>query len=434
VVYAGLKTRDIIVALMRHQSLSNIDILPFRRRVLFLFLLIAFAASYSAGKKSDSHRMEQILNLVAKDVQNNFYDPTLKGLDWAALTEQARQRIRDASETGEMIGAISALLYQLHDSHTVFIPPGLKIKANYGFRAKPFGDTILVYQVDKDGPAAKAGLQLGDQIVGVNNLNAARASFFGMMRYLTVLDPREELDVEVSDRGSSHVAKIAPIIETQSRESFYLLDRGRQQADAEGPSYALRDYKDGCVYFQLRSFLVRTTELAPAVKRLKTAKSIILDLRGNGGGSIDTLIDLVGQFVPEAFVMATSVSRRKPEPIRVEPMSPHLVSPLIILLDSASASASEMFARTMQIHKRAIVVGDRSSGSVDRALLFLQPVGPIQYAEFATEIAVSKVVMEDGEELEHRGVTPDEICVPTPADLREEKDPCLERALAMIGK
>jgi C-terminal processing protease CtpA/Prc len=47
------------------------------------------------------------------------------------------------------------------------------------------------------------------------------------------------------------------------------------------------------------------------------------------------------------------------------------------------------------------------------------------------EIAVSRVLMENGEELENRGVTPDEFCVPTPADLRAEKDPCLERALTL---
>lgn len=51
--------------------------------------------------------------------------------------------------------------------------------------------------------------------------------------------------------------------------------------------------------------------------------------------------------------------------------------------------------------------------------------------EFGTEIAVSKLVMADGEVLEGRGVTPDEFCVPSALDLREGKDPCLDRALAM---
>lgn len=164
-------------------------------RLVLAILLFSSATSYSENIKAERRRAEQILNLVSKDVQNNFYDDTLKGLNWPALTEQARQRIASAEELGQMHGAISALLYQLHDSHTVFIPPKQKIKAVYGFKAKPFANNIFVYEVDKDGPAAKGGLQLGDQIVGVNHLNAVRETFFDMMRYLTVLDPRVELDL-----------------------------------------------------------------------------------------------------------------------------------------------------------------------------------------------------------------------------------------------
>jgi hypothetical protein len=75
-------------------------------------------------------------------------------------------------------------------------------------------------------------------------------------------------------------------------------------------------------------------------------------------------------------------------------------------------------------------VGDRSSGRVHDARFFWG----ISYGDrmwFGTEIAVSKVVMEEGQEPETRGVTPDELCVPTPAALCSEKDPCLDRALAL---
>lgn len=81
-----------------------------------------------------------------------------------------------------MYGAISALLFQLHDSHTSFIPSQRGLRADYGFKAKPFGEQILVYEVHAGGPAAKAGLEKGDQIVGVNNLNAVRPTFGAMMR------------------------------------------------------------------------------------------------------------------------------------------------------------------------------------------------------------------------------------------------------------
>src|SRR5258708_18027115 len=90
-----------------------------------------------------------------------------------------------------------------------------------------------------------------------------------------------------------------------------------------------------------------------------------------------------------------------------------------------------MLARSMQIHKRAVLIGDRSSGHVNSAHYFWQPIGSWQGVEFGTEIAVSKVVMENGEELENRSVTPDVPCTPTPEELRARIDPCLDRAPAM---
>lgn len=158
---------------------------------------------------------------------------------------------------------------------------------------------------------------------------------------------------------------------------------------------------------------------------------MILDLRGNGGGRLSTMLDFMGQVVHEPFEIATSVSRKKSEPIRVKPLSPHITCPLYVLMDSVSASAPEMFARSMQIHKRAVVIGDRSSGRVNSARFFWQPIGSWEAVEFGTEITVSKIVMENGEELEGRGVTPDELCIPQAADLRAERDPCLDQALAM---
>src|SRR5260370_39246927 len=127
--------------------------------LLALFLSLGYPTD--AGTSNvERGRMEAILTLVSKDVQKNFYDPTLKGLDWSALTEQARQRIRSADHVGAMIGAISALLYQLRDSHTVFYPAGTNgSRAIYGFKAHPFADEVLVYELEKGGPAAKAGLQ-----------------------------------------------------------------------------------------------------------------------------------------------------------------------------------------------------------------------------------------------------------------------------------
>src|SRR5258708_33998430 len=70
------------------------------RCLLLAILLASCTTSYSENVKAERRRAEQILNLVSKDVQNSFYDDSLKGLDWPALTEQPRQRIRSAETLG----------------------------------------------------------------------------------------------------------------------------------------------------------------------------------------------------------------------------------------------------------------------------------------------------------------------------------------------
>ncbi len=412
------------------------------RRFAFVVLLAVCTTAHSENIESERHRAEQMLNLASKDVQNNFYDESLKGLDWPGLTEQARKRIENAEQHGEMMGAISALLYQLHDSHTAFIPPQRKIKARYGFKAQPFADKIFVYQIDKDGPAAKAGLQLGDEIVAVNNVNAVRGTFFSMMRYLTVLDPRAELDIEVAQNGSSRTVKVPATLIPQPPQYFFAsLESGRDN-DTPERFYDFKDYGDGVRYLRVRTFAIPDTEIVGMIKPLKDAKFVILDLRGNGGGIQSTMVDFIAHFVTEPFEMASSISRRKSEPIHVNPGSPQIVCPLLVLIDGSLASASEMFARSMQIHKRAVVVGDRSSGRVNSARFFWEPPGAIKgtlpvptfdwkAVEFGTEIAVAKILMKGGEELEGRGVVPDEYCIPAPNDLGAERDPCLDRALTM---
>src|ERR1035441_7840036 len=102
--------------------------------------------------------MEDIMDVVAKDIQRNFYDPGLKGVDWKAITERARQRVRQADLLNDMLAAVASVPYQLNDSHTYFIPPGRWVSIDYGFEAEPFGKDILVYKMKKDGPAINAGL------------------------------------------------------------------------------------------------------------------------------------------------------------------------------------------------------------------------------------------------------------------------------------
>lgn len=418
----------------------------FMRQTLLLLMGLAVAwriAAVPYVQADDKHergRMEGILDIVARDIEKHFYDPKLKGVDWKTIIERARQRIRQADHLGDMLAAIASVPYQLNDSHTVFIPPGRSAKADYGFEAEPFAGDILVYKLKKGGPAIKAGLKLGDKIIAMDGFATKRENFFEMTRYFEFLNPATEMTLEIV-RGNDTPRTIKIPAKVEQRGPGFLMDYNaiRQMIDAQEPVYKHQDYDGNIGYLKLRIFMLPPRNVDAMVSKVKNSRAVILDLRGNGGGALETLTSLAGSFTDQPYEMAKRVGRDKTEAIKVKAGPPRITVPVFVMVDSESASASEIFARAMQIRKRAVVIGDNSSGRVNSAQIFWQSVGAFDMVEFGTEIAVEKVVMGDGEELESRGVKPDEFCIPTAQDLQQEKDPCLDRALelarnAAIGK
>lgn len=165
--------------------------------------------------------------------------------------------------------------------------------------------------------------------------------------------------------------------------------------------------------------------------KIKESRATIVDLRGNPGGAVDALAHFAGFFEEEPVEMAEMVGRKKSEMIKAKPHKPYLGGPLFILVDSQSSSAAEIFARHFQRTGRAVVVGDRTSGRVTAARYFPMQYGSQSVVLYGVQVAVSRVVFPDGQELEKRGVTPDQPCIPTAEDLTAERDTCLGLALRL---
>jgi C-terminal processing protease CtpA/Prc len=105
----------------------------------------------------------------------------------------------------------------------------------------------------------------------------------------------------------------------------------------------------------------------------------------------------------------------------------------VILVDSGSGSSSELLARVIQLEKRGTVIGDRSAGAVMRARYSSRTVGVDTVAFYGFSVTDADLVMADGKSLEHVGVQPDELIIPSPSDLQAGRDPVLARAAELIG-
>ncbi len=113
------------------------------------------------------------------------------------------------------------------------------------------------------------------------------------------------------------------------------------------------------------------------IDRAKNARAVILDLRENGGGRTDSLEEIAGHLFDERAKLADFIGRDKTVPVEVKSRAPHITAALVVLVDSHSASASEMLARYVQIRHRGKVIGDRTSARVNAARIFPGEVGSV---------------------------------------------------------
>ena len=172
------------------------------------------------------------------------------------------------------------------------------------------------------------------------------------------------------------------------------------------------------------------------LKKTNGQKAVVIDLRGNPGGLLENLARLLGGIFDHEVKVGDQVERKGTKPFIAKSRGSRAYSgKIIVLVDSGSASAAEIFARVVQLEKRGPVIGDRSAGAVmeARPFPFLQGQAFGEYLPYGVEVTVADLKMTDGNSLEHHGVIPDEVLLPSPEELAAGADPQLARALQLAG-
>ena len=210
------------------------------------------------------------------------------------------------------------------------------------------------------------------------------------------------------------------------------------EAAVRKPTQFYRPLGDGVLLWRMPHFY-HGDELAidEMMTLAKKHSAVILDLRNNPGGSAATLSYLVGGFFDREVLLGVQRTRAGESRLttRVRDRDPYrgLLVILVILVNSGSASASEVSTRAMQLEGRAIVVGDRTMGAVVVSRYLPHEVGFGRRVQYGAMISIRDMVMSDGNRLEGVGVVPDHVVLPSGADLAAKRDPQLARALELVG-
>lgn len=385
-------------------------------------------------------RAQTMVNVIAADVKKHYYDPKFHGVDWDGKVRETKQRIDQVDSSNRALSEIAGLLDSLADSHTFFLPPQHAYTQDYGWEAQLIGGHCFVIRVRPGSDAETKGVAPGDEILSINGYTPSKENFWKMEYVLNTLRPEPSLRLSMrSPSGKDRTVEVFTKF-TESRhvrdmsEGIDITDVLRENDDRKHQQRARTfEFGDELMILKFPGFFFDEAEVDSIVRKARKHKTLIIDLRDNGGGSVDTLQFLLGRMFDKEIKIGDRVGRDQHKPMIAKPRGSRFEGKLIVLEDSRSASASELFARIVQIEKRGVVFGDVSSGKVMEAKQYGYQVGLGVIALCGASITDADIIMSDGKSLENVGVIPDEIVLPTAADLANQRDPLLSRSAETAG-
>jgi len=409
-------------------------------RALAALVAACCAAGASAQTlEKERRRGAEILREVKGLLERRYYDRSFGGLDLTARLAQAEADMKAASSERMTFGVVARMVAELEDSHTFFVPPAPAGAFDYGWTPRMIGDRCFVVDVRRDSDAAARGLRPGDELLAIEGVRPERANLWRTLHLARLLRPQPDvsLTVRAADGPVRELTVTARVLAAGPSVNLHqYLETLRQKLRARVSSRFAE--ADGVLVWKLSSFEKHGRAIQEGMARARGRSALVIDLRGNGGGDSDALRRFTGAFFPDGAPVTIGWlrSRKGLRALAAERggRGRSFLGPLVVVVDSGSASAAEVFARTVQLRQRGPVVGDRTAGAVmlsrTHVIVGSRDSRFVPYAVSVTEAAVE---MPGGSTLERTGVVPDELALPTPDDLRAGRDPVLARAVALAG-
>ena len=383
----------------------------------------------------DSVLTQKLNNRTDKEITDQ-----LRRRNTNLLRRLHQSKSEDAFQT--YINAFTAI----YDPHTQYFSPQTaeNFDINMSLSLEGIGAVLSsedeytkVVSVVPGGPAEKAGqLKPGDKIISVAQGKQGKLEDVVGMR----LD-----DVVKLIRGAKHTVVRLEIIPSSSKDGstrIYEIVRDQVQLEEQDASKKIiaipgknKTKRIGVIdiptfYIDFKAaqagepnYKSTTRDVRRLLTELKTEKldGIIIDLRGNGGGSLQEANELTGLFIDKGPTVVVRNSRGHTEK-QVDPDPEQLYSgPMVVMIDRLSASASEIFAGAMQDYGRALIIGSQSYGKGT-----VQSIQPLNHGQL--KLTLAKFYRVSGQSTQNQGVLPD-ITFPSLYDGRKIGESTLPEAL-----
>jgi len=411
---------------------------------LFPFSPVTLATLHDSAAVSTATREGRlaVFDDAWSRINERYYDRTFHGLDWEAERTAFRTLAAEANSSDELYAVLRRMIAPLDDPHTRVFAPEEEFDwwrprfVSIGVSIAEVEGLPTVVQVERGSAPQRAGVRSGDVIETVNGqaamslLNerlansATHPSASARFRtFAKLLDGPPESAVEVSWKGRDGKLKSARF------------DRHWQQREL---SVRIRREHGEYAVIEIDAFTKPiAADFARALQeKLRSARGIVIDLRGNGGGDAEAMTDIASTFLGPGLSLGQFTDREGASlTITTHARSlstPDLIAqtklPLVVLTSERTSSASEIFVEALRIARRATIIGTQTCGCVlaVRTRHVLPDGGLLDVSELDYETAL-------GSRLEGHGLTPDETVVNARGDLYSGRDRAMESAIKQLA-
>ncbi len=341
---------------------------------------------------------------------------------WQAWTIIHQEYVsQPVDDTKLMQGAINGMVNSLGDAHSTYMDPQTykdataELAGSYegiGATVDTTGSFLTIVSTFANSPAAKAGLESGDQITAVDHVD------------MTGINPELVRQKVIGPAGTT----VHLTVDRPGQATPLEFDITRAKIDV--PSASGKMLPNGIAYVQITTFGDNTTqELTSTLHTLLAQKprGLVLDLRDNGGGFVETAVQVVSQFQGTGVVFYEQPGDGSKKPYDVIPGGLATKIPMVVLINEGTASASEITSGALQDYGRAKLVGVVSYGKGSE-----QNWVPLDNNQGAVRITVAHWLTPNGRQIDKKGLTPDVYVPMTAADRQAGRDPQLDAAVQTL--
>ncbi len=400
--------------------------------VFILVVLGSFTIGLFLGRTQNVLHNYANENSDANKTVENKYTTKSEGADfdlfWQAWDTVEKKFVNQPLDYQKMVyGAISGMLGALDDPYTAFMTPEedkefqQEITGSFegiGAEVGMKNDRIVIISPLEGSPAEKAGLRPHDIILKINDEKTDEMNLFGAVSKIRG-QAGTEVVLSIQRNGAKEPKEFKIIREKITQKSVTWkeekLSNGKKVAHLE-ISYFGED--------TARNLQSAATEILK-----KKEGGIILDLRNNGGGYLESSIDVLSVFVEPNTVVAFQESgdkSRKEFHSRGNTLLKDL--PLVILVNGGSASASEIVAGGLHDIRKSSLIGEKTFGKGS-----VQEYIPLPNNS-SMRVSIAKWLTANGKNINGEGIPPDIEMKMTNDDYEKDRDPQLDRAKEEIAK